>query len=473
MKNIINIVNIISCIGRDKELLRYLERIYLFSIFLLLGIVYCQEFINIEILSPIKITVLMIVLLSSLTLVKGISFYMSAISLLLGHILLFKYNISGEIWLEGITKNLPLAIVFLMVPVLSIPVKEGGYLEAVNYLLCSNVNNTRPLFFYLSSSVLGISSIANLGAVRLVHELFKGAYLPPRFLGRVYAVGFSSCVTWSPYFASVNLILYYTGVSFNEYFFFGFAYGLLFLLVGNLLFWGDKKCQAELRSVTGEVPVAEDVNKKIVFLLLNLVGLFIAVVVGEKIFNFSSMMFLVGLLALVYAICWSLSINKFREFLNEMKKYDRKILQVKNEIVFFISVGFLGVILANTPLQGTIERFFKGISGYSTFILVELIIFVTAFLSIMGIHHVITVTAIGLSISGSVLGLTDIAYALTLVGAYTVAMVSSPFAPFNIITGGLLGENSFKVSFRWNSSYTFAVAIATGLFVTLVNNLRF
>lgn len=184
-------------------------------------------------------------------------------------------------------------------------------------------------------------------------------------------------------------------------------------------------------------------------------------------------MLVVGLLALVYAIFWSLSINKFREFLNDVKNYDRNILQVKNEIVFFISVGFLGVILANTPLQGTIERFFKGVSGYSTFILVELIIIVTAFLSIMGIHHVITVTAIGLSISGSVLGLTDIAYALTLVGAYTIAMISSPFAPFNIITGGLLGENPFKVALRRNSLYAFSVAIATGLFITLINNFGF
>ena len=187
---------------------------------------------------------------------------------------------------------------------------------------------------------MGISSIANLGALRLVHELFKGANLPSQFLGRVYAVGFSSCVSWSPYFASVNLVLYYTGVSFNEYFFLGFVYGLLFLLIGNLLFWGDKRCQAEVRAVTGEFQEPDGANKKVVFLVLNLVGLFIAVVAGEKIFNFSSMMLVVGLLALVYAIFWSLSINKFREFLNDVKNYDRNILQVKNEIVFFISVGF-------------------------------------------------------------------------------------------------------------------------------------
>lgn len=473
MKNIINIVNIISCIGRDKELSRYLEKLYFISVLLLLGVVYLHEFKSFEALSRLEIIVLIFVILSSLTLAKGTSFYMSIISLLLGHILFFKYNMSGEIWLEGITKNLPMAVVLLMVPILSIPVKEGGYLEAINYFLSSNVRNTCRLFFTLSSSVFGISSIANLGAVRLLHELIKGANLPPKFLGRVYSVGFSSCISWSPYFASVNLVLYYTRVSFSEYFFFGFIYGLVFLLIGNLLFWGDKKCQDEVRTVTGQVSRPEDATRKISYLVLNLLGLFIAVIIGERIFNFSSMMLLVGLLALIYAFFWSVLINKFREFLNDMKHYDQNILQVKNEVIFFISVGFLGVIMANTPLQGTIEWFFKGISGYSTFILVELIIFVTALLSVMGIHHVITVTAISLSISGSALGLTDIAYTLSLVGAYTVAMVSSPFAPFNIITGGLLGENSFKVSFRWNSSYTFSVAIATGLFVTLVNNLRF
>ena len=116
--------------------------------------------------------------------------------------------------------------------------------------------------------------------------------------------------------------------------------------------------------------------------------------------------------------------------------------------------------MANTPLQEIIELFFKGISGSSTFILVELIIFITSFLSVLGIHHLITVTAIGLSISGSVLGLTDITYTLTLIGAYTIAMIISPFAPFNIIAGGLLKESPFVVSLRWNRTFAFLRLLA-------------
>ena len=231
-KNIINIViKILLSMGWGKELSQYLERIYLVGAVLLIGVVYLQEFISIDVLTTIKTVILMIVIFSSLALAKGTSFYVSIISLLLGNFLIFGYKMSGAVWLEGITKNLPMAIVLLMVPVLSIPVKEGGYLEAINYFLSKNAVNTRRLFSTLSVSIFGLSSIANLGAVRLIHDFVKGAKFSSRFLGKVYGVGFSGCVTWSPYFTSVNIVLYYTGVSFGDYFFW------IYLWIGLIIYW--------------------------------------------------------------------------------------------------------------------------------------------------------------------------------------------------------------------------------------------
>jgi len=450
---------------------KYLERFYIGSVILLLGVIYFREFTGWEVLENIETVVLLMVLIPGVILAKGIPFYMSVVSLTLGHILIVKYNMAYSIWLEGITKNLPLAIVFLMVPILSIPLKAGRYLEVVNFYVGRYTAKTCSLFFTLSSSVFGLSSIANLGSLRVLHNLVEDVKLPARFLARAYSVGFSSCMTWSPYFASVNLVLYYTGVPFNEYFLVGFIYGLLLLVTGNLLFYQDRACQNEVKAAGREVIEPESSKGKLKSLILNIIGLFVAVVIGEKVLPFSNMMFLVSILALVYAVIWSLAINKFKEFSFQLRRYHRNILQVKNELVFFLSIGFLGVVLANTPLQGIIEVFFRGISGYSTFIVVELIIIMTALLSAIGIHHVITITALGLSLTGQALGLTDLGYALTLISAYTVSMIVSPFAPFNIITGGLINENSFVVSLKWNRTFAIVTVLVSGVFITLFNYL--
>ncbi len=204
-------------------------------------------------------------------------------------------------------------------------------------------------------------------------------------------------------------------------------------------------------------------------LVLILLGLFLGVIIGERLLNFSSMMFWVSLLAAIYAACWSFFIGRFKEFLKHMKAYGKNIIEVKNEVVFFLCVGFIGVVLANTPLQGIIECFFTSFLGCSTFIVVELIILVTVLLAVLGVHHVITITALGLSLKAEVLGLSDMGYSLTLIGAFAISMIASPFAPFNIISAGLFDESSFMISLGYNRVFALVLIPLTGAFVIAVN----
>lgn len=456
---------------RDEgiRLSRYLEKLCVISIISLVFIVFIKEFIDVKYINTIETVLLILVIMTCIFLAKGIPFYMSSAALIIGHILIFKYKMGYAIWLDGITKNLPLAILFVVVPVLSIPLKEGGYLQAFNYYVRKYINRTCSLFFILSSSVFGLGSITNLGSIRIIHALVEEVEFPAKFLAKVYGVGFASCIAWSPYFASVNLVLYYTGVSFGNYFAFGLIYGICILLLGNFLFYRDLSCQREVKNSIQQMGELTENSKKIRDLILNLMGLFIVVVIGERVFDFSSMMLMVSFLAVLYAASWSIIIKKFTAFIRELKSYDQNILQVKNELVFFLSVGFFGVVLANTPLQNLIEKIFSGISGFSTFFVIEVIIIITVLLSSIGIHHVITVTALGLSLQPQLLGLTDLSFALTLIAAYTVSMIVSPFVPFNIIAGGLIKENSFVLGLKWNRTFGLAVVLLSGVYISVVN----
>lgn len=448
---------------------RVFERAYVLAILLLIIVVFTWEFFPSEALMKLEGALIIMVLLPGLILAKGISFYFSIICLILGHILLWKYNLDYGIWFEGITKNLPLTILFVVVPILSIPLKLGGYLNSFHYFLSRFSTKVSSLFTALTGILFGLSSITNLASVRIIYGIVEEIKFPSKFLAKVFLVGFSSSIAWSPYFGSVNLAIYYTGVTFNEYLPWGFLYGVLLFIMGNLVFFRDKDLQNLTSSNLQEIKIYEGDSKKFKQLGIVLLGLFLAVIVGEKLLSFSNMMFLVSAIAIIYATIWSTLIKKFSEFIGQLKNYPETILQVKNEAVFFLCVGFFGVILANTPLKNLIESMLQNIVGNHTSIVIAIIMFSSMLLAALGVHMVIIVTVLGLALNPEALGLHPIAFALTLLGAWESAMMVCPIAPFNIISSGFVKTNPLTLCFKWNRNYALLVAAFSTIYITIVN----
>ena len=448
---------------------KFLERAYVLAMLLLIIVVFTGEFFPSEALIKMKIALITLVLLLGLILARGIPFYFSVMGLLLGHILFWKYNLDYEIWLEGITKNLPLTILFVVVPILSIPLRLGGYLDSFHHFISRYSNKVFSLFTVLTGILFGLSSITNLGSVRIIHGIIEEIQFPTKFLAKVFLVGFTSSIAWSPYFGSVNLALYYTGVSFNEYVLWGFLYGIGLFMMGLFFFYKDQDLQSQTSANLQAIKVTTENSDKFKQLGIVLLGLFLAVIIGEKLFSFSSMMLLVSAIAVIYGSAWAALIKKFPEFLAQLKEYPSTVLQVKNESVFFLAVGFFGVVLANTPLKGVIESMFQSIVGYYTFVVIAVIMFFALLLGALGVHMVIIVTVLGLALSPETLGLHPIAFALTLLGAWQTATVVCPIAPFNIVSAGLIKTTPFTLCYKWNRNHAFRVAIFSTTFVTIAN----
>lgn len=447
------------------------ERISLYSILALVVIVFLREVVSSPFLIYLETCVLVAFLIAGIILAKGSALYFSVFSLGVGHILFFKYQMGFDIWLTGITKNLPLGILLVLVPFLSIPLKVGGYLNSLSAYIVKNINRTSVLFTVLSSFIFIFGSFTNLGGIRVSHDLIDELKLPPKFLAKSFTTGFSACVPWSPYFGSVNLIIYYTGVTFSQYVLYGLGLGLMVLIMGNLLFYRDRQTQKEVAANINVVESSPGDIKQVKKLLLILLGLIFIIIIGEKLIPLSNMMLLVSLVAVFYSGIWSLGLGKFKEFLEHLRGYPKNILQFKNEVLFFISVGFFGVILANTPLQYFLQAFLKNIAGYSTFFLIEFIIIVTVLLSSVGFHQVVTITALSLTITPAAIGLSSPAFSLTLLAAWTVCIIMSPFVPYNILLGGLLRENTVVVGLKWNRTLGLLTTLVAGVYILLVNML--
>ncbi|MFZ5944327.1 MAG: hypothetical protein ACOYVD_09470 [Bacillota bacterium] len=454
---------------------RVVERVCIFSILALTALVFSKEVISLPVLDYIEGIFLVVFLITSLLLARGPSLYFSIGSLVVGHFFLFYYQMGAQTWFNGITKNLPLGILLILVPVLSIPLKIGGYLSSLNGFIGRYAGKKNIFFPFLSLFIFVFSSFTNLGGIRVSYDLIREMKLPHKFLSKVFTAGFAACVPWSPYFGSANLILYYTDVSFSEYFIYGFTLGIIVLAAGNIMFARDPELQEEILLSIAEAKIdctnspVQSTKVKILFFIL--FGLIVAVLAAEQLIPLSNMMLVVSLTSVVYATFWSILIKESKAFLTHIRNYSENILQFTKEVLFFLSVGFLGVILANTPLQYLLQKFLTIISGYSIFFLVEFIIIITLLLSSIGFHQVITITALSLTIDPFSIGLTTVSFSLTLLAAWTVCIIVSPFVPYNILMGGLLQENSFKIGWKWNRNLGLLVTIISGFLVMLVNQL--
>ncbi|KIL35468.1 hypothetical protein SD71_13165 [Cohnella kolymensis] len=200
------------------------------------GIFLLQYFIQIHMVENLLIVVTLIAFIASATKANSVPRWLGCGMLILGFILELEKGTGIEGINQGIRMNLPLLSLVILVPLLSIPLKLGGFLDGLNSLLQRLKHHPQKLFAGITSVLFVLSPILNIGSIRIVDELLKDLKLPPAMLAKSYLLGFSTTMLWSPYSAAVAVVLYYLKVPVTEYLAYGFGIGLLFLLIGNVLF---------------------------------------------------------------------------------------------------------------------------------------------------------------------------------------------------------------------------------------------
>lgn len=198
-----------------------------------------------------------------------------------------------------------------------------------------------------------LGPILNLGSIRIVDELLKGLKLPPVMLAKSYLVGFSTTMLWSPYYASVALILYYLKIPTIEYMAYGIGFALLFILIGNVLFAFWSKRHPLSPDSFAEAASAEESKDGTYRRKLVRLGLIVAVLMSMtfllETLTHWSMLVIVSLLSISFPLCWVIITGKWSLLRTQLADFrDRSVPIMNNEILLFTSAGLLG-----NALQGT------------------------------------------------------------------------------------------------------------------------
>jgi TRAP-type C4-dicarboxylate transport system permease large subunit len=394
----------------------------------------------------------LMVIVISLIQSKGLPKVFGMLMLLAGTFILWIHHVSLFVWAESLMKNLPIISLILLVPILSIPIELGKYGDQIRSCIQSMSRKPSLLFLSISSTFYVLGPILNMGSIRVVDSMIDRLKFPKEFLAKVYTRGFTSVITWSPYFASVFIVIYFLNVPLTTFLPFGFVMGLIQFGFGNMLF-------LFIDSKKFDFPTIEksEVKKvKLVELVVVISILTGAVFLSEHYIDMN-MMILVTLTVIIVTVAWAIYLRKVKQFGKEVSRFFQSLLPGRsNEIVLFLTSGFFGSALSYTPAGSYLKSLLIQLSQKSLYLLIFSTILIVAVFAFLGIHQVVTISLIISIISAHELGITNVTLGLAFLSSWAIATMASPVSAVNVIISSLL-----KIKITKLLRYNFLFMIGT------------
>ena len=307
--------------------------------------------------------------------------------------------------LNSLTLNLPLLTLMILVPLISIPFRIGGYFESILFFLKRLVEAPKKMFLSISTFLFFFGPILNLGSIRVANEMLKDLRLPPILLAKSYLVGFSTVILWSPYFASVALVLYYLKIHVSDYIFLGLTLAVIQLVIGNVLysiyynrFERPQRLNFKQTAAVIDEPIREEEKKKHVKTLTVLVAILIVLMISlfslEHVTKWP-MMLLVSLMSIVFPIVFCTVTRNWQSGKEHIKAFFHRVgTSVNNEVVMFTSAGVFANSLSGTQFADTLNLFLTDLALRSFLLFCMTVVFIVVLLTFFGLHTSVVVTVL-------------------------------------------------------------------------------
>ncbi|QDI90327.1 hypothetical protein EPH95_03340 [Salicibibacter halophilus] len=364
-------------------------------------------------------------------------------------------------WFLAFGENASILTLFIVVPLLSIPIRIGYYLDALDDFYKRRISNANKFYFMSSSTSFLFSVLLNLGSIPLLYQMLNTEQNRP-FTGKLRKAllrGNVMAIMWSPYFISMALVISYFDVSWAQIFPFGLIIAMVGLAVGyGMERQGKKEDNAVQKDVTFENTRKNGTNK-----LKQLIATGLAITASIftiEFFSGLSVIVVVSVTAVCAAVIWSLFLGKIKPFFVEFKNtYLMSLPNMKVELVLFATAGFFGAVVVQTDFNEWMDRFFQ-LFGTNVIVLAVIIISIVVLLSIVGIHSIVTVTLMCVSLSQlPQFEHSHLAIAIILLTSWSLSAIISPFSGLTLLTSSLTNRSSLQVGMKENWGFALILFI--------------
>ena len=327
-----------------------------------------------------------------------------------------------DVWKQALRENSYLIAMFVLVPLLSIPVQHGGYGESLREVFVRYANTDSRYYALVSIMAAFVGVLISIAAVPLTYEVSRasGCNYDEKLLASALSRGFITCMIWAPTSATIALVVQLTGVDWVAFFPFAIACALIAGAVGFLMtFVRDEAAMASL----------------------------------------------------VFPVAWMAAIGRLPTYAREFRGdyFNNKLPQSKNQIVLFAGAGFFAQSIGYSHLGDALVGSLLHMTGQSVLLLTVAIIGITLATSAVGIHPIAVVAVVGGTMGASQWGVSPIYLALVLSISWAMGNALCPASANVVAVSDMVGQSPIKVSLRWNGPY---VLVATAVLVLVLTMAR-
>src|SRR5699024_6155057 len=136
---------------------------------------------------------------------------------LTGIIINFIYGYRGLGLFDGITQNLPLLAIILLAPLISLPLRGEGVITTVIHKMSEYRDDDRKIFNCGPSVITMLAPILYRGSIRITHGFIDYLKFANKLFSYGYYGGFTPAVAWSPFFASLGVVISLAETSYISY----------------------------------------------------------------------------------------------------------------------------------------------------------------------------------------------------------------------------------------------------------------
>lgn len=355
----------------------------------------------------------------------------------------------------GLQTNASVLAIFIFVPLLAIPIKQGNYLNYIEIIFSAYIQKTHQLYLFTTVSVLSIGSIMNVGSVPILYQLTDTQSFQPYTMTRILAMSraFVLAFLWSPYFISVGIVLSYFDVSWFDLFKVGFPVALVIVLIGFLAENRIKE-EIQLEAHSYDRKALRTAKQKVIELML-IVVIITAIIMTIESVTELSVLTIIPIVVIAASIVWSLFISSMQDMKGNFRSFfEERIPAMGNELLLFIIAGAFGTALLNNGADHWIEVLLDALNITHVLILIPLLLLLMTVPAIIGVHPVITATILAITLSDSRIFTDEHLYvSLGLLSSWMAAILVSPFSGLNLLLASLSGRSAFEISLKSNLGY--------------------
>jgi len=394
--------------------------------------------------------------------------------LVLSHlIILVERNISFDQWSYGFVKSLPIVALLLFVPLLQIPLRLGGYTKYTQRFAINKLTSPGRYYWVTAMIFFLLAPILNISVYHLYYDIIKNIPLNRKIVILGMQRSFSSVTTWAPYFIAAGIVSTYVPFKLLNFLLPAFFVGVFQLLFNYLLFCIDVRGISDREQFNAPVLKSDSkATKKVLAMALWIIVLMVSIIALDMVLQ-KGILVVVSIAAIFQALGWSVAMGKTKLFLKALVPYFKERgPRIINESIFFLSVGFFAEILNQSQIGSWIAQSITLLAANTSlyFTMLMIMLFITV-LSLLGVHHMIPITAIASTIPAQALGLSVNIYAIMFTFTWSVAAVLSPFSPMTVLLSSTVNANPFEVGPVWNGKAVFILIFVVSILLYGMNML--